>query len=158
MFSQWYAVVGLSLGAAAIVLGLSLTRNYRRCPNIKGPVLASVSGFWLFRATFASRMYLDLAALLKEYGKTQSRYRRRHAHQGGSDTWLVRIAPNKVVTNDPDLWHHMSSPRSAYTRGTWYDSMSLDPKIGNVLACRDEKLHNQLRSKLIRGVSSTVCV
>lgn len=39
-----------------------------------------------------------------------------------------------------------------FTRGTWYDSMTLDPKVKNSLAERDDKAHNVLRSKLIRGV------
>jgi hypothetical protein len=69
MSLQWYAILSLSLGVSAVVLGISLVRNYRICPHIPGPLLASVSGLWLFRATFASRMYLDLEALLKEYGE-----------------------------------------------------------------------------------------
>ena len=43
--------------------------NYRKCPQIKGPLLASVSGLWLFWSTFASRVSLDCAAEHEKYGK-----------------------------------------------------------------------------------------
>ena len=66
----------------------------------------------------------------------------------------MRIAPDKILTNDPVILRHMSTPRSAFRRGTFYDAFSLQPPLRNVLSQKDEKLHNTLRSKLIRGVSA----
>jgi hypothetical protein len=57
-----------------------------------------------------------------------------------------------IVTDDPVILRHMSAPRSRFTRGIWYAPMSPDPEIKNSLAERDEKAHNVLRTKLIRGV------
>ena len=64
----------------------------------------------------------------------------------------MRIAPDKIMTDDPVILRHMSAPRSNFRRGTFYDGMSVDPNFNSVLSERDEKLHNTLRAKLIRGV------
>ena len=47
----------------------------------------------------------------------------------------------------------MSSPRSNFLRGTFYDAFSFKPPYTNVLSTKDEKQHNILRAKLIRGYS-----
>lgn len=60
------------------------------------------------------------------------------------------------MTNDPVLLRHMSAPRSNFKRGSFYDAMTLDPDSRNVLSERDDRLHNILRTKLIRGVSRTL--
>ncbi|KAK5260716.1 hypothetical protein LTS03_011382 [Exophiala xenobiotica] len=130
------AVIALStLTLVVLYTGLSLLVNYRKCPQIKGPWLACVSELWLFRSTTAGRMYEDCASVLDQYGS------------------LARIAPNKVVTNDPFIWAHMSAPRSRFTKGTWYDPTTLDPNQRNSLSQRDDKLHSVLRAKMTRGYS-----
>ena len=65
---------------------------------------------------------------------------------------LARIGPKKIVTDDPVIWMHMSAPRTTFRKGTWYDSMTLNPRVKNSLSERDEKAHGVLRSKMIRGV------
>lgn len=67
---------------------------------------------------------------------------------------IVRIAPSKVVTNDPLIMQYMNSPRSNFTRGLWYEAFKPAPDRTNVLSERDEKKHKQLRAKLMRGVSN----
>lgn len=47
----------------------------------------------------------------------------------------------------------MSAPRSNFRRGTFYDAFSIQPPIKNVLSQKDEKIHNNLRAKMIRGYS-----
>ncbi|KIW39474.1 uncharacterized protein PV06_08085 [Exophiala oligosperma] len=130
------SLIALStLTLVVLYTGVSLLINYRRCPQIKGPWLACVSELWLFRSTTAGRMYEDCSAVLDQYGS------------------LARIAPNKVVTNDPVIWTHMSAPRSKFTKGTWYDPTTLDPNQRNSLSQRDDKLHSVLRAKMAKGYS-----
>ncbi|KAJ9611407.1 hypothetical protein H2200_004591 [Cladophialophora chaetospira] len=133
--AQAGVIIWSTLTLAVLYIGISLYVNYRKCPQIKGPWLASVSNLWLFRTTSAGRMYEDCAAVLDQHGP------------------LARIAPNKVVTNDPVIWAHMSAPRSRFTKGTWYDPTSIDPNHKNTLSQRDDKLHNVLRAKMNRGYS-----
>ncbi|KIX05641.1 uncharacterized protein Z518_03613 [Rhinocladiella mackenziei CBS 650.93] len=133
--TQTGVIIFTTFTLLVLYTGVSLYVNYRKCPQIKGPRLASVSDLWLFRTTSAGRTYVDCAAELDRYGS------------------LVRIAPDKVVTNDPIIWAHMSAPRSRFTKGTWYDPTTLNPKHKNSLSQRDDKLHNVLRAKMTRGYS-----
>jgi hypothetical protein len=109
--------------------------NYRKCSQFSGPFLASISGIWLFKHTFNGQLYLDCAAALEQYGSP------------------VRIGPNKIMVNDPVILRHMSAPRSNFRRGTFYDAFAIQPPIKNVLSQKDEKIHNDLRTKMMRGVS-----
>ena len=56
-----------------------------------------------------------------------------------------------ILTDDPDLYRHMSAPRSAFTRGHWYKGMSFDARVDNILSMTDEKRHAELRTKLMPG-------
>lgn len=65
---------------------------------------------------------------------------------------LVRVGPNDLVTDDPDVLRKIMATRSAYTRGPWYDAMRFDPGRDNLLSTRDEKAHIKLRNKMAAGV------
>lgn len=49
---------------------------------------------------------------------------------------------------------YMTSPRSNFTRGPWYEAFNTTPDRTNVLSERNEKKHKSLRAKLMRGVSN----
>jgi cytochrome P450 len=134
--------IGLRLGILPLLLlailsyvGVKSYLNYRKAPQFPGPFLAKISSIWLLTHTFSGKLNEYNAAILEEYGSP------------------VRIAPDKILTNDPVILRHMSTPRSTFRRGTFYDAFSLQPPLKNVLSQKDEKLHNSLRAKLIRGYS-----
>lgn len=66
---------------------------------------------------------------------------------------LVRIGPNDLVTDDPEILRRMMGVRSPYTRGPWYDAMRFDPARDNLLSMRDDEAHTKLRNKMAAGVS-----
>lgn len=66
---------------------------------------------------------------------------------------LVRIGPNHLVTDDPEVLKRMSAVRSPYRRSIWYEGMQLEPGYFNVISERDEERHNDLRAKMAAGVS-----
>jgi hypothetical protein len=66
---------------------------------------------------------------------------------------LVRIGPNHLVTDDPEVLKKMSAVRSPYRRSIWYEGMRLEPDYFNVISERDESRHNDLRTKMAAGVS-----
>ncbi|KAI9815231.1 MAG: hypothetical protein M1827_002711 [Pycnora praestabilis] len=114
---------------------LSTVLQYLRLKHVKGPTIAKVSKAWLMWTAFTGRGYLHLARVNEEYGS------------------LARIGPNHLLTDDPAIIHRMSAARSRYTRGSWYIAMHNSVLHENVLSERDEKRHNELRSKLSPGVS-----
>ena len=147
---------------ASVLFGVLLTYiavtsyiEYRKYPQFKGPFLASISGLWLLNITWRGRLYLSCAEALEKYGRQYCNSCLRSPGLNGNTGSPVRIAPGKIMTDDPVILRHMSAPRSNFRRGTFYDGMSTDPNINNVISERDEKLHNALRAKLIRGVRQT---
>lgn len=121
--------------ALAFLVGVRFYLNYSKAPQFPGPFLAKISTLWLLIHTSSGKLNQCNAAMLEKYGSP------------------VRIAPDKILTNDPVILRHMSAPRSNFRRGTFYDAFSLQPPLKNVLSQKDEKLHNTLRAKLIRGYS-----
>jgi hypothetical protein len=65
----------------------------------------------------------------------------------------VRIGPNELVTNDPNILRRMSAVRSLYTRSEWYDGARLEPDYHSMFSERNEERHNMLRAKAAIGVS-----
>jgi hypothetical protein len=65
---------------------------------------------------------------------------------------IVRIGPNQLVTNDPEVLRKISAVRSPYRRSNWYDGMRLEADHDHVLSERDENRHNALRAKMAAGV------
>ncbi|KAJ9615539.1 hypothetical protein H2200_001614 [Cladophialophora chaetospira] len=126
----------LSFIALFALVGIRCYRNYHKAPQFPGPFLAKISYAWLLSHTFTGKLNEYNAAVLEKYGSP------------------ARIAPDKILTNDPIILRHMSAPRSNFRRGTFYDAFAIEPPpLKNVLSQKDEKLHNALRAKLIRGYS-----
>ncbi|KAK3369917.1 hypothetical protein B0H63DRAFT_454147 [Podospora didyma] len=105
-----------------LVLGLGLCIHRRRFP---GPRLAAWSYLWILRICVS--------------GKHAERYKGVNAkvRQPG----LVRIGPNDLITDDPDIIRRMNGARSPYHKSSWYYAMKLDPYEDSLLeADIDEQL------------------
>ncbi|KAL3442534.1 cytochrome P450 [Aspergillus insuetus] len=129
-----------SLYTLGIVLLLAvglvrLLRSYLRLKQFPGPFVAGSSKLWMMRSTLYGRMHLDIAEACKTYGH------------------LVRIGPNDLVTDDPEIIRKMSAVRSSYTRSDWYNATAFSHKLNHVFCERDEQRHIDLRNKLIPGYS-----
>ncbi|KAL2852325.1 cytochrome P450 [Aspergillus pseudodeflectus] len=129
-----------SLYTLGIVLILTaglvrLLRSYLRLRQFPGPFVAGPTKLWMIRSTLYGRMHLDIAEACKTYGH------------------LVRIGPNDLVTDDPEIIRRMSAVRSPYTRSDWYNATAFSHKLNHVFCERDEQRHIDLRNKLIPGYS-----
>jgi len=83
---------------------------------------------------------------------------------------LVRIAPNTLLTDDPDLIRRMNAVRSPYrkstvcsvlepkppdlTRSQWYEMTDFAPDRHHIFSETNEERHAQLRNQMAQGVSS----
>lgn len=63
------------------------------------------------------------------------------------------MAPNTLLTGDPDLIQRMSSARSGYTKSEWYSGQKLEVDHDNLLSTLDDRVHASKRSKVAMGVS-----
>ncbi|WZH40486.1 uncharacterized protein QYS62_001419 [Fusarium acuminatum] len=66
---------------------------------------------------------------------------------------LVRIGPNELLSTDPVVLRSMSAVRSTYTKGDFYSSGRIIPKVDNVVSERDEVKHKAMRAKMAPGYS-----
>lgn len=124
-----WAFLAVLVGYAVV----SRIRTWLRLRHIPGPPAAGWSKFWLIRKALGGRFHLDTAEACQKYGP------------------IVRIGPNELVTNDPDVLRRMSAVRSPYTRSAWYDGARLEPD--SMFSERNEERHNMLRSKAAIGYS-----
>jgi len=65
---------------------------------------------------------------------------------------LIRIGPNRLVTNDPDVLRRLWAVRSPYKKGPFYEAVRFDPERDNIVSLRDDAAHAELRSKMAAGV------
>ena len=114
--------------------------NYRKLPStFRGPPLAAFTRAYIFSQSVRRRFHICEFEGLENYGSP------------------VRLGPNLLVTDDADVIRHMSAPRSGWTRSVWYSRQAFDARQDTVFSTRDEKLHAELRSKMMGAVSCTSC-
>lgn len=133
-----YRLLQVALGVVSVVIGIAIllrARSWLRLRHIPGPPFAGFSELWLLQKTLGGRCHLDTAEACEKYGP------------------LVRIGPNHLVTNDPEVLRKMAAVRSPYRRSIWYEGMRLEPDYANVISERDENRHNDLRTKMAAGYS-----
>lgn len=92
--------------------------------------LASFSYLWLARTTYSGKQYWIHRDLHKKYGP------------------LVRIGPNEILTDDPEIIKKISSARSAYSRDQWYITGRLNPYQDNMFTLLEPEVHNKAKAKL----------
>ncbi|KAJ4389779.1 hypothetical protein N0V93_007251 [Gnomoniopsis smithogilvyi] len=133
--------VGLCLTnfAILVVLGLlgycsaSTYTTYRRLRHIPGPKIAGFSKWWMLRNTLGGSMHLALKDACETYGP------------------ITRIAPNILVTDDPEFIKRQWAVRSKYKKSEWYDAIRFDPSRDNIVSLKDDEQHNVLRAKMAAG-------
>lgn len=103
--------------------------------HIPGPLLASFSHIWAFRASYSGRIHQILE---EEHGK--------HGE-------VVRVGPDAIVIFDPETSIRINSARSAYTRGPWYSAAVLDSRCNSVFTELDVVKHGKRKAKLAPGFS-----
>lgn len=69
---------------------------------------------------------------------------------------ITRIAPNILVTDDPEFIKRQWAVRSKYKKSEWYDAIRFDPSRDNIVSLKDDEQHNVLRAKMAAGVSRRV--
>lgn len=108
-----------------------------RLRNFKGPLLAAVSHLWLARANYSGRAW-------EHY---------MEAREKALPSPFVRIAPNTLMTDDPEIVRQMNTVRNGYARSQWYDSFRLDPYVHNMFSSRDLSYHDDVKARTSFGYS-----
>ncbi|KAI1812681.1 cytochrome P450 [Poronia punctata] len=111
--------------------------SWYRLRHIPGPRLGSWSYLWLARGVWLGTQY--------------DSYKTLHDTYGGSP--LIRLGPNELTTDDPEIARRMGSAKGAYSRARWYDAMRLNVDHAAMFNLLDPHTHDRLKAKLAPGYS-----
>ena len=64
---------------------------------------------------------------------------------------LIRIGPEFLITDDPNIVRRMSAARSPYKRDDWYTACRTDPYVHSMLSTVDEALHQEIKTRVTSG-------
>ncbi|KAI1389815.1 cytochrome P450 [Hypoxylon trugodes] len=139
MASQLAGFISISF-LSPLIIGLLLLRlAYSRI--LAWYRLRHVDGPWLARFSY---LYMLLVTL---NGQQSASYRALHQKYGP----IVRIGPNDIIIDDPEIVRRMNTARSKYGRSSWYDAMRMDPYLPSLFAIQDTAAHDKLKAQLSFG-------
>ena len=129
-------------------------RAYWRLRHIKGPFSTGFFGLWHTRAIVGYESHKVYKNATDRYGMyfrpKVPRLANANDHLLGP---LVRIGPNSLLTSDTDLWLHINSARSDYSRAAWFNlSARFQPGRDTVVSQVDEVKHKARRAQVAPGV------
>ncbi|CBX99536.1 hypothetical protein LEMA_P087750.1 [Plenodomus lingam JN3] len=104
--------------------------QYIRLRHIPSPsIFAAVSYIWLARTTYSGKQYWIHRDLHRQHGP------------------LVRIGPNEITTDDPEILKKIASSGSTYSRGTWYLTGRFNPYHDNLFTILDPFAHKKAKTR-----------
>jgi len=129
------ALVAIALGLATAVLLVDALRSWYRLSHVPGPFWAAFSKYWMVKHSLRGEQPYAIQKANEKYGS------------------LVRIGPNELATDDPDLLRRMMAVRSRYTRGPWYNALRFQAGQDHLFSQRDDDEHMRIRNKMAAGYS-----
>jgi hypothetical protein len=111
-------------------------RAWSKLRAFPGPLLASFSFLWLFRVALSNKAYKIHMRVRERYGKG-----------------LIRIAPDTLVTDDPDIFRRINGAHNGYSKGDWYSVMRLDPYQHSMISTPDAVFHHDIKARTAAGYS-----
>jgi cytochrome P450 len=122
-------------GIVVVAVLADTLRAWYRLSHIPGPFWAGFSKYWMISGSLKGEQPYLIQKANEKYGS------------------LVRIGPNVLATDDPELLRRIMAVKSPYTRGPWYNALRFEPGKDNLFSMRDEEAHNELRKKMAPGYS-----
>ncbi|KAI1336710.1 pisatin demethylase [Xylariaceae sp. FL0016] len=120
----------IGLGASALIyIVYSYVMTWYRLRKIPGPLLAHFSYLWLAKVSMGGRQYYIYRGLCEKYGP------------------LVRVGPNEITTDDPEIIRKMSAARSQYGKGEWYIGARFNPYSDSMFTNTNVHEHDKMKSK-----------
>jgi hypothetical protein len=111
-------------------------KAWYRLRHIPTPsILATFSYFWLARTTYSGKQYWVHRDLHKKYGP------------------LVRIGPNEILTDDPEIIKKTSSTHSLYKRSSWYLTGRFNPYHDNLFTILEPDAHKKAKARSLAAYS-----
>ena len=107
-----------------------IIRNWYRLRHIPShSFLAGFSYLWLGRTAFSGKQYWIHRDLHEKLGP------------------LIRIGPNELMTDDPDIIKRICGTNSAYKRSTWYRAVRFNPWHDNLGTILEPEAHSRAKAR-----------
>ncbi|ORY58096.1 cytochrome P450 [Pseudomassariella vexata] len=126
-------LLGASLFTAWYII--SAVTAWHRLRSVPGPFLAKFSYLWLARTAVGGRQYQINRDLGKKYGP------------------LVRVGPNELSTDDPEVIRMINAVRSPYGKDPWYLAARWNPYQDNLFTLIDNNAHDKFKSRTASAYS-----
>ncbi|KAI1365548.1 pisatin demethylase [Xylaria arbuscula] len=120
----------LTCGGLVLWYILSSVTTWYRLRHIPGPFLAKFSYLWLGRTAQAGQNYWVYRDLCKKYGP------------------LVRVGPNELSTDDPEILRRIAAVRGSYGKDPWYLGTRFNPYHDVMFTTLDMSLHDRMKSQI----------
>lgn len=111
---------------------------WNRLRKFPGPWLASWSYLWLTRAVLKSAV-----------PKLSEEARKKYANGGP----FIRIAPDMLQTDSPEVMRAINAVHSGYRKGDWYHSAKVDPESHNMVSATEVGIHDKIKGMAAGGYS-----
>lgn len=124
------ASLGILATALFIYHLVSTIYSWSRLRNVPGPLIAGITSLWELSITATGQepwVYNDLS---KKYGH------------------LIRISPNTVLTDDPDVLRRISGARGTYGKDAFYSASFKYPDYDTMFSTIDMPTHDAIKAKL----------
>ncbi|KAF1351624.1 pisatin demethylase [Lizonia empirigonia] len=124
----------LIFAVIAAYLVIARLLQYRRLSQFNGPSTAGISWWWHSKAVLSGQAQRYYGDVTEKYGP------------------IARVAPEHLITSDPDLWAHINGVRSPYRKAPWYyNAARFEPGKDNVFTECDTERHDARRKKMYAG-------
>ncbi|KAI2469670.1 cytochrome P450 [Annulohypoxylon bovei var. microspora] len=107
---------------------------YRLC-HVPGPFLASFSYLWLAWYALSGKQLEIIDDVGKKYGS------------------LIRLGPNVLLVDDPEVIKSLSSAKSKYKKSTWYTGSRFNPYHPTMFITLDPIAHDKIKAQVWPGYS-----
>ncbi|KAI0853287.1 cytochrome P450 monooxygenase [Daldinia vernicosa] len=104
-----------------------------RLRHVPGPFLASLSHLWVAKSIVFGTIQNDFSGLGTKYGT------------------VVRVAPNYILTSDPEILRRIASARSNYGKDEWYETIRFAPEHRTMVTILGNSAHDQRKAKALKG-------
>ncbi|RYC64508.1 hypothetical protein CHU98_g1728 [Xylaria longipes] len=122
--------VGLALSGFLLWYLISSIVTWYRLRHIPGPLLAKFSYLWLAQTARGGRSYYVHRDLCKKYGP------------------LVRVGPNELTTDDPEILRRAGAVRGSYGKDPWYVGARFNPYHDVMFTTMDVPAHDKIKAQL----------
>ncbi|KAI2628607.1 cytochrome P450 [Hypoxylon sp. NC1633] len=114
---------------------ISTVYSWYRLRHIPGPFLASISNLWLGLYEWRGRQDDIFQYLTEKYGS------------------IVRIGPNDILIDDPEIIRRMSGVKSKYGKSVWYTGVRINPYHSDMFETLEAGPHDEIKARVRPGYS-----